>query len=226
MKKNLLITIIILMLLPFLFFAFVSIYNHCLHPFESYNKDVLYNYTEYGFKEESYGWIFKNYYKDFVNVEYYDENYTTDFFCRKGSDALLPGLSSIYHYYSNSSFSYIIYLDDNYIAVKEDIIKNLCFLETPTGKDSSSFQKDITINGYIFNEIWWQSDYFVEIFDSPEHIEHLIQYYKTNKRSDMFLFSYNDNKKELAFSYLSLGSLDYIESLETLQKIIEVNLYI
>lgn len=216
MKKNvkrILFVSCIISILIFLLFSYL--YNNVWVPFKGENKDILFYPTDSPIYEED---KFKEFYYDFLEYENYEEKYDTKFYYCFGYKALIPQYTVVFDKFAFEAYSYVIKCEGNYNRLKEEILSEYKFVETPV---RLSYESDVImlktffdINGTIYQEIHY--DYFIEDWE----------YRDPNRfRIDSYWFGYNDERKEIIFSYLSKdSSADELEQNDALF-LLENNLY-
>jgi len=219
-KKNIFkkINIMIILLPPtfvLLFTIYLLVYYKIIKPYYVYNINYIENY-----KEED-GILKKEYYDfyNFIKYKQYSENYETNFyynFIFKTPCSIFPILTENYAYYG---YSYIVKAENDYDILKKNILDNYSFLKTPVEYGNYyEFYKDISINGFIFNEINYT---FIDFKSEDERVS-----YECNGRKVSFWFSYNDQKREVVFSILDEGtSFGNYASFDILKEHLYNNLY-
>lgn len=223
MNKKLKILIIIFFIIVIVASAglvYISYYNKVLHPFSGFNKEVLVSY-EKNEKIECKD-FFEEFFIKFVNYTQYEEKYSTDFYYNY-RDLLCPVISTLFFRESDAveGFSYIIKPDVEYESLKERLLDNIAFVTTPIG-DTYPYRVDeycyyiesIEVNGWVFKEIYFNYCKF-----EPSYFE------KIPRRPACWL-AYNDNKKEISFSYFYENTLGYYIDEECLTEYIKVCLYL
>lgn len=176
--------IFFLLMVPLSFVCLISLYNHTICPFDGYNKDYIINpgsHNVYYVNEVD------EFYNEYVNYNKYEEKYNTSFFYKHGKNSLFNYIGLIY-WYSMESYSYTIFLGDDYDVVKNEILNQVYFIKTPVGYDDLNYVDNFEVNGSIYNEIYMKD----EITDDKIYLEQLRVY--------SYWFSYNDSKKQISFS--------------------------
>lgn len=199
--------IVVLLLISLYFFLF----NFIFTPFKGKNKDILYNPSEYDIYDKE---KFIEYYKSFIKIEEYESKYSTEFYYVHGENSFLPFITIIY-YYAMEANSYVIFSDNDYEYLKESILNNFRFIETKINSSNEAYLSNIEINGTIFNEIFFKND---DLISEELYLEKF--------RTDSYWFAFNDEKRELSFSFLSVdtGQSSWLSEKE-LKKILKNNLY-
>lgn len=199
--------IVILLLISLYFFLF----NFIFTPFKGKNKDILCNPSEYDIYDKE---KFIEYYKSFIKIEEYESKYNTEFYYVHGENSFFPFITIIY-YYAMEANSYVIFPDNDYDYLKESILNNFRFIETKINSSNEAYLSNIEINGTIFNEIFFKND---DLISEELYLEKF--------RTDSYWFAFNDEKKELSFSFLSVdtGQSSWLSEKE-LKKILKNNLY-
>ena len=193
----------------------ISIYNHCFSPFKGEDKEVLKNYENY---DMDYPDCFAEFYIDYIDYNKYEEKYDTKFYYNYGKKSLFNCMTLIY-YYPREAYSYVIYPNNEYEILKKEILDNVRLIDTPVGYDEVTYVNNINIDETIYNEIYFMpNSIYLDYY--PEEL------YLKDLRTISFWFSYNDDKKEISFSYLYLpASITSLKNISELSKMLERNLY-
>jgi hypothetical protein len=190
-KKICYITFFVILVIMFVG-AFVCLYNNVFMPFRGENKDILYSPTNYSIEYES---EFKQFYYDFLEYENYEEKYDTEFYYCFGRKSLIPQYTLTFDKFARESYSYVVKCGEDYDLIKEKILTEIKFVDTPVllsyESDYISYESFFDINGTIYQEIHY--NYFLEEWEyqNPDGF-----------RTFSYWFAYNDERKEIIFSYL------------------------
>lgn len=211
-RKKIFIFFIVILLFISLYFV---LFNFVFAPFKGKNKDILYNSSEYSIYEKE---KFIEYYKSFIKIEEYESKYKTEFYYVHGENSFLPFISTTF-YYAMEANSYVIFPGNDYEALKKSILHNFRIIAVKINSNNETYLSNIEVNGTIFNEIFFINEELREDLISEE-------FYLETFRTDSYWFAFNDEKKELSFSFLSVdtGQSSWLSEKE-LKKILKNNLY-
>ena len=214
MKKKFVI-LISFIILVMLFSLFVYLYNNVFMPFKGENKDILYSPEDYSLKYEEH---FKIFYYDFLQYEDYENKYDTKFYYCFGHKALIPEYNLTFDKFAVESYSYVIKCEEDYDLIKEKILTEYKFVKTPVllsyESYDISYEAFFDINGTVYREIHY--DYFLgeHGYEEPDDF-----------RIFSYWFGYNDDRKEIIFSYLYKNESSTNKEKNDVIFLLENNLY-
>ena len=190
MKKK---TVIVLFIIFVIMFSLgIYLYNNVFMPFKGENKNILFSPTNYSLKYEE---KFKNFYHDFLEYEDYEKKYDTEFYYCFGYKSLIPQYTLTFNKFAIESYSYVVKCGEDYDLLKERILTEFKFVNTPVllsyESDYISYESFFNINGTVYQEIHY--DYFLEEYGYQD---------PDDFRTFSYWFGYNDERKEIIFSYI------------------------
>lgn len=170
----------------------IYLYNNVFMPFKGENKNILFSPTNYSLKYEE---KFKIFYHDFLEYEDYEKKYDTEFYYCFGHKSLIPQYTLTSNKFAIESYSYVVKCGEDYDLLKERILTEFKFVNTPVllsyESDYISYESFFSINGTVYQEIHY--DYFLEEYGYQD---------PDDFRTFSYWFGYNDDRKEIIFSYI------------------------
>ena len=190
MKKK---TVIVLFIIFVIMFSLgIYLYNNVFMPFKGENKNILFSPTNYSLKYEE---KFKIFYHDFLEYEDYEKKYDTKFYYCFGYKSLIPQYTLTSNKFAIESYSYVVKCGEDYDLLKERILTEFKFVNTPVllsyESDYISYESFFNINETVYQEIHY--DYFLEEYGYQD---------PDDFRTFSYWFGYNDDRKEIIFSYI------------------------